>query len=269
MKTLYVYRTHLWNDFCRDQYARVKADLGTENVFLLFDDTKNKFSEKDYKRWSEPDTHLSHSHNILTDFNECLSINPLHRSNKEQVESQLLLFSKLCNASFDYIWLIEYDVFCDGNWKVTLESCDSRNEDFLASKVYTYHENRLWNYWFAIYGPRRIKPILVDRVGGFFPLVRISKKLLDALEKNINKYSGFCEVYIPTIAKQYGLTWGSFPKEMQSERFLFDPEKTDCKSPWPLENNNKLYHPVLQIRQQSREDKQCNESQDNETKQCN
>jgi len=269
MKIFYVYSTNLWNDFFQQQYNTLQNDLGTENVFLLYDDTKNKFPIKDYIRWSELDTHSTQTNIILNNFDECLSINPLHRSNKEQVESQLLLFSKLCNASFDYIWLIEYDVFCDGNWKTTLESCDLRNEDFLASKVYTYHENILWNYWFAIYGPRRNKPMLSDRVGGFFPLVRISKKLLDALEKNINKYSGFCEVYIPTVAKQYGLTWGSFPKQMLSERFLFDPLKTDCTSPWPLENNNKLYHPVLQIRQQSREEKQCQETQDDKTKQCN
>jgi hypothetical protein len=268
MKTLYVYRTHLWNKFCQDQYARLKIDLGTEDVFLLFDDTKNKFPEKDYKRWSEPDNHLTDRHFILNNFNECLTINPLHRSNKEQVESQLLLFYKLCNTEFDNLWLIEYDVFCDGNWKVTLESCGFHTEDFLASKVYAYHENILWNHWFGIYGPRRNKPMLVDRVGSFFPLVRISKKLLDALQKNINKYSGFCEVYIPTVAKQYGLTWGSFPSKMLSDSFFFDPLKTDCQSPLPLKHNNKLYHPVLQIRQQIGEQKQCQKSQDDETKQC-
>lgn len=265
MKTLYVFRTHLWNEFCQCQYDRLKADLGTENVFLLFDDTKNKFPHNYYKRWSEPDTHLSKTRIILNNFDECLSINPLHRSNKEQVESQLLIFYKLYNAEFDYIWLIEYDVFCDGNWKTTLESCDLLSQDFLASKVYTYHENILWNYWFGIYGPRRNKPMLVERVGGFFPLVRISKKLLQTLEKNINKYSGFCEVYIPTVAKQYGLTWGNFPSKMLSDRFYFDPLKTECQSPWPLENNNKLYHPVLQIRQQSGEQKQSQETQHDET----
>lgn len=255
MKTLYVYRTHVWNEFCQVQFKLLQKDLGPENVYLLYDDTKNKFPESNCKRWSDSDSHSETTHYIMTNFDECLSINPLHRSNKEQIESQLLLLYKLCNTEFNYIWLIEYDVFCDGNWREALKSCDLLSTDFLASKVYTYHESPLWNHWFRIYGPRRNKPMLSDRVGSFFPLVRISRLLIQALQKNINIYTGFCEVYIPTVAKQYSLTFASFPTSIVSDCFFFDPLKADCKSPLPLKYNNILYHPVLQFTQRGEEDK--------------
>jgi hypothetical protein len=243
MTTVYVYRTHLWNNFCKSQYEKLQYDLGHECVFLLFDDTSHPFPLEDYNRLSKPTNKTSH--NILTNFSECLLVNPLHRSNKEQVESQILLFHKLCPIDFEFMWLIEYDVFCDGNWKL-LDSCLSMNHDFLATQVYVYHEKILWNYWFALYGPRRKKPLLQDRASGFFPLVRLSKKLIDCLQENIGHYSGFCEVYIPTLAKQKGLTIGNVPLEIIGDIFYYEPlKKNEIKI--DIKNNDKLYHPVTSI----------------------
>jgi len=229
MATIYVYRTHLWSPFCQFQYQKLQADLGVENVYLLFDETVSKFT-------------CPQNNVILTNFKKCLDINPLHRSNKEQVESQLLVLIQECPVDFEYLWLIEYDVYCNGNWKL-LENCLEMNHDFLGTQVFNYPQKILWNYWFALYGPKRKKPLLQDRASSFFPLVRLSKKLLLALQENIGHYSGFCEVYIPTLAKQKGLTLQNIPTNLIGPSFYYDPIK---KEQAKIENkdDNKFYHPV-------------------------
>jgi hypothetical protein len=173
----------------------------------------------------------------------------LHRCNKRQIEAQLLLFEERCERKdYDYIWLIEYDVACDGNWKETLHKVSSKKEDFLATVVCSYAERILWNGWFQLKGPRWLKPPLARRVCSFFPVVRLSRKLMIALRENCGRYSGFCEVYVPTLAVDKGLSCGNLIQDMLGGYFTYEETPRSKETAFVLKSpqrDHKLYHPIL------------------------
>lgn len=246
-KNIMVFRTHFWDSFCTQQFDKLRNQCGSDNVFLLFDDTQTPFPDT-----TAPTTRLSAPNpdpkvrTVLTNFNECISFNKLHRSNKEQVESQIGIFGKLCPVDYDFVWFIEYDVYCDGDWAKVFDVVQAKKKttDFMATKVFEYKDYILWNHWFAITGRRYDRPPLTERVKGFFPIVRISTALMKEIHDNMGVYSGFSEVYIPTLTKQRGLTYGNLPDSIIGPVFDFFLEK-NVKIETHLEN--KLYHPVVSM----------------------
>jgi hypothetical protein len=242
MTTVYVLRLHQWNEFTQFQFHKLYNEL--KNVFILFDDTLHDFPIGSHLSTIRISSSLipEDSQVILFNFDECLQINPLHRSNKEQIEAQLIIFNRLCSIPFEYVWLIEYDVFCDGNWNKTLNICESNQTDFLATEVFEYTQQILWNHWFSIYGRRRNKPILSERVKCFFPITRFSKSLILIMEKNIGIYSGFCEVFVPTLAKQNNLSIQNLPFTMfHPTLFVY---RHNEKPSIQLLYKNQLLHPI-------------------------
>uniref|UniRef100_A0A6C0K3L6 Glycosyltransferase n=1 Tax=viral metagenome TaxID=1070528 RepID=A0A6C0K3L6_9ZZZZ len=235
--SLYLYRTHLWDDMRRSMYQKMQHDLGVENVYLLFDNTGNRFEG------------TLESNMILFTMEDCWKINRLHRCNKRQIEAQLLLFEERCGErKYDYLWLIEYDVACDGNWKVALNKVSTREEDFLATVVCSYAERMLWNGWFQLSGPRWLKPPLAQRVCSFFPVVRFSRQLIETLRENCGRYSGFCEVFVPTLAFEKGLKCGNLPQEMLGDYFTYEETPRSRENAFVLETprqDDRLYHPIL------------------------
>jgi hypothetical protein len=249
MRTVYVYRCHVWDDFTREQFRRLQADCGEEDVFVLYDDTRNRFPET-----AEPgvrparcsDRPAPGTNVVLVNYRECAQINDLHRDNKEQVESQVIRFRRACPVPFDRMWLLEHDVVCDGDWKATLARCDDTEEDFLATCVEEFEENRFWGLWYKLYGTIPRKPRLATRAKSFFPVVRLSSQMIEALEQNLNRYSGMCEVYFPTLAKHAGLKYGNVPKEMLGSLFVYSVKK-DFRVVFG--NKNQLYHPIVSFDQ--------------------
>jgi hypothetical protein len=239
---VYVYRTHFWNDFIKSQHDKLQQDLGIENVFLLFDDTVSRAPHHlDFARLDQP---IPLCQNIAINFRECQSINPLHRSNKDNIESQIIIFKWLCGRHFDFLWIIEYDVYCDGDWNLALQPVHHDIETgYLAAGVYDHNVHIIWNHWFSLYGRKWNKPPLNERVKSFFPLVRISKELIACIEKNIGIYSGFCEIYIPTLARQNKIKYGSLPISMLGNPFDYITEKNIKIE---KKNNHKIYHPIVQ-----------------------
>lgn len=242
MNTIYIYRTHIWNDFCKKQYKNIQNDCGEENTFLIFDDTFNKFDDLELKTNRLSNNLNNNAHIILINFNECKQVNPLHINNKDQVESQVIIFNRLCHVKYDYMWLIEYDVVCDGNWLQTFNKCNDMNEDILSTCVAEYPNEFFWGLWFKIYAKIRLKPRLNERVKCFFPINRFSKKYINVLENNLGIYSGFCEVYFPTLAKQKNCSYKNVPNSMLGSVFIYSLEK---KFKVTFKNENKLYHPFI------------------------
>jgi hypothetical protein len=64
------------------------------------------------------------------------------------------------------------------------------------------------------------------------------------IHDNMGVYSGFSEVYIPTLTKQRGLTYRNLPDSIIGPVFDFFLEK-NVKIETHLEN--KLYHPVVSM----------------------
>lgn len=244
MKIYYVLRTHFFNKFIHYQWNKLINEVGIENAFLLMDDTHlEKPIYEDINRLNKK----SNSHYLYINYDECCQINKLHKDNKGQVESQLYILFQLIPHDFDFLYLIEYDVFCDGNWLLTLNKNNDNKADFLATHVDDYSIKHLsWGHWFNLDGSKRLKPKREDRVKSFFPITRYSFHFFKMLEKEIGKYTGFCEIFIPSLVKQKNLTYSNISFECIGKHWIFTDELKHHFNP-SLENNHKLFHPIIHI----------------------
>jgi hypothetical protein len=122
----------------------------------------------------------------------------------------------------DRVWFLEYDVRCSGSFAQALAACDAEvpDADFVAcgggegqTSLRTFREDPSWCWWPHLSGEIESRVPLSERVGAFFPAVRVSKKLVEALRGEFGKSTGFCEVYVPTLcATTPGLVAAAIPK---------------------------------------------------------
>jgi len=265
MKQLYVLRTHYYNDFIEFQWNKFQTELGKENCYLMMDDTKissSPFPPESVLRYDphkmrttsnrelkqEEDEHPRQNKKIIyVNYQECCQVNRLHRDNQGQVESQLYLLFQIIPQSFEYMYLIEYDVYCDGNWKTTLDKNNWKTEDFLATHVNDYSVYHIaWGHWFNLKGSKRLKPKREERVKSFFPITRYSLSFFHMLEKTIGQYTGFCEVYIPSLVKQHHLTYSNIDASCIGIHWIFTNEPKDRFRP-KLGQTDTLLHPINQV----------------------
>lgn len=240
---LYVLRAHFLNEKIVALYSQLQEDFGSENVFILLDVTKNKPSDEE----------LASVNNLILITREIAEeIDPLlsrHNSSglAYRVESSIVHAARHIREKLDYryIWFIEFDVYCKGSFAKALELCDVIECDLLCKgsdkgcvkRTNTSH----WCWWDNIFGELSSVPEK-DRVGGFLPIFRASKKLIEIVEQNLGKSTGFMEVYIPTLCVSNGLIYETMPPEVFGQ-FHYRPVHDFT---WIIDNAepNKLYHPV-------------------------
>lgn len=171
----------------------------------------------------------------------CREANPLHKDVKHSLDSVLWhVYEKFKDKDFKYLWLLEDDVYVDGSLDGVLQKNSSRTEDFLASFVedYSEKENRNWIWWDDLMSRDTgvSVPELENRVKSFFPVTRYSKEFLKEIHDRIGVYSGYCEVYIPTLAKQLGFTYGNLEESSVGNLSL------GVINPMPANGDDRLYH---------------------------
>jgi hypothetical protein len=175
----------------------------------------------------------------------CKKINPLHKSIKYSLDSVLWhVYENVKDTDFDYVWVLEDDVYVDGSLDGIIKKNSSSNKDFLASFVEDYGSNEKelnWMWWDALDESKDSSlssdvPSLKDRVKSFFPVTRYSKRFLKEIHDRIGVYSGYCEVYIPTLAKQLGFTYGNLSKNSIGNLSL------GIINPLPNNGDDRLYH---------------------------
>ena len=198
---IYILRSHVCNVVFMKQWYVFKAELPPNKTYILFDNTKSAMDDDFYeenKEWI-----------ILIDHIACIQSNKYHVSMLNNVDTSLsLCYTALQSkgVSFSYLWLIENDVYCNGNWASTLAKQDVQS-DFIATFVEDYSvPSRNWMHWHNIVGELSCVP-LTERVKSFFPVTVYSHTFLQVIHANISKSSGFCEVYLPTLAKHNNLKY--------------------------------------------------------------
>lgn len=168
----------------------------------------------------------------------CLAANSLHKNIKYSLDSVLWhIYEQVKDKDFEYLWLLEDDVYCDGSLDQVLETNASRTEDFLASFVEDYGasaEEINWMWWDSLEGQG--VPDKHERVKSFFPVTRYSKEFLREVHDSIGNYSGYCEVYIPTLAKEKGYTYGNLEESCVGDLSLVPI------NPMPTNGDGRLYH---------------------------
>lgn len=184
------------------------------------------------------DTKTSFSGVFTHTEDSCRSANPLHKEIKYSLDSVLWhVYENVKDLDFKYLWLLEDDVYCDGSLDQVIEKNSSNKKDFLASFVEDYGasaEELNWMWWDSLEGQE--VPEKSERVKSFFPVTRYSKEFLREIHDSIGNYSGYCEVYIPTLAKQKGFTYGNLEESSVGNLSLFPI------NPLPKNGDGRLYH---------------------------
>lgn len=193
-------------------------------------DTTNKGSPLD--KDASLDSFIQHSED------SCRAANPLHKDIKYSLDSVLWhVYERFKDVDFKYLWLLEDDVYCDGSLDQVIHKNESNTKDFLASFVEDYGSSNDWVWWNALESKDSVSvPSLENRVKSFFPVTRYSKEFLKEIHDSIGVYSGYCEVYIPTLAKQKGYTYGNLSEDSIGNLSLVPIH------PMPQNGDGKLYH---------------------------
>jgi hypothetical protein len=246
VSNVYVLRTHLLNKHIIDMFTRMSAQLGKDRVFMLFDETHGTTTLPTV-RWSAVEN-TDQSSIITIDEDDCQEINSLHNTgthsgSMHKVEAHVYACYKKIRQDYDYLWLIEYDVYSN-DFKASLSSFDNVYSDMLT-KIYTGKyswRNKNWFWWDKLEGEISSVP-MKQRRRCFFPVNRFSKKFLKVIEQNLSKSSGYCEVYFPTLCYINGLVL----KSMSSKAFgvyRYQPVISTNEIEKISSYDNRLYHPV-------------------------
>lgn len=248
---IYILRTHFIHQVILEKYAQFIKDFGEYNVFILLDVTNIKNIEPEYIDWYNELE--SNGKIIKIDETKCIEINPLHNQFKEhgmhyRAEAPIAHLYRNIKREYDYMWLIEYDVYCKGSFLNALEPCNTIRCDFLSkggddrNKKRTYREHRSWCWFRNLFGNVDKAVKMHDRVGCFFPVNRFSRAMLEAIDENLGKGTGFCEVYFPCLCLMKNLSYEVIPEQVFGI-FNFRPNHKKDVLDFTAESN-KLYHPV-------------------------
>lgn len=232
-KSIYVIRTHVMDANFIELWDKCLREIPNESLYMIYDNTNITL---------HPDFYSKYKHQIiLINQEESLLMNALHQniwSSLETTIAKCVLYLKKKEISYDYLWLLENDVYCDGNYYDTLQKADDNTEDFLGTYVEDRNEQNIdWVWWNRLSGDITNNQ---DQVKSLFCVTRYSKRFAEAIAENIGKSGGYCEVYIPTLAKKHNFTYGNLPSSMIGDRFVFD-----LLSEIQIKNNNTLHHKYI------------------------
>jgi hypothetical protein len=202
---VFLFRTHIWNDYIDRVYKDMLHDLPTSTLYILFDKTSGNIPE-------QVQAYACQGQVIFIDQNQCHAINPLDQGPWFTVDSSLVLaynyLSHHHNKEYNYLWLIEFDVRHTGkSWTEMLQNSVKHcySADFVAAYVFSFLEIpwwigwmqllRIWNHciWF-----NRNAPSLFEMWKGFLPISRYSRRLLQRYKDTIGQWSTYCEIYLPS-----------------------------------------------------------------------
>ena len=122
--------------------------------------------------------------------------------------------------SYDYYWIVEYDVYFSGNWKTFFNTVDKYNEDLVGTAFTIYKDDNVP----ISYKDNTLFNNLPIRIKSYISIYRISNRALkyisDYKEIDLNNKldvrNYLYEVYIPTILYNNGFTIMS----LNSEKFI-------------------------------------------------
>ena len=210
---VYLLRCHQSDAATLSALDAMISDVGLENTYVLFDDDDGKRDPR-YLRERVNDRLIVHNNAM------CKRMNKYHGSQWQNFETPVVIAWRRIKKSGlpRHVWLIESDVCYTGNLSKTLNKgvslSSTPDADFIATFVERYSENNSWWMWWRslVGGIASLK--LEDRVKSFFPVLRLTPRLLDALDASLGKSSGFCEVYVGSLAHSRGYSVGNLSTEI-------------------------------------------------------
>lgn len=210
---IYLVRTHKYDPATIAMVHQLANDVGAENVIVFYDDTRVKLPTGGVPAIDAVLTERTPVVTLTYNSADASTFNRYHVSMWHNGHEPLILLGKAVKYDYDYVIMLEYDVRCLGNFKTAFEKVNGNDADYLANYMGDHKKfpDLLWN---SFVGDEDRIPPMEERRVGLFAVVRCSKRLIDALVANINVYDAYCEIYVPTLAKQLGMSEREFPPEI-------------------------------------------------------
>lgn len=220
-------------------FRQMQRQLGASNVFMLVDDTHLQLEGcvRAAQRARQP----GDSNVICINHNESLIVNRTGFGiNHQEGSKQLLVYRYLAKSPFRFLWTIEADIRCNGNWHACLQRTDALPDDFVCRLP----SKNAWNstdwWWNSFAGDLAGLP-LKERWGCWMQIRRFSRRALDLLEAQVGRSSGFMEVYYSTLYMSKGFSVGAVDEE---DVGLFSFDARGVLAGYPTFQDDKLYHPI-------------------------
>lgn len=221
-------------------YAMLET-LPRGRLYVVFDDTKFAAESCHLKL---PIVRLSDNISMtgpailqvnLSDFQKR---NKLHKDERYLSTTLAFIYENL-RVQYDYAWIIEADVYCNGRWLKTLAIGADTPGDLLASHLPSQFAGSLnWPLWDVVDWAIPV----TARYSAFLPIARFSRHFMRIVSRNCGKIDGHLEVYLPTLCHHCGCILGMLPPAMLGH---IGYEVHNMSIRFPLSNTeNKLYHPV-------------------------
>lgn len=162
-----------------------------------------------------------------------------------------MLFDERVDVDYDYVWFVEYDVRCPGNWRTTLELATWRNPtaDFVARNPQNDPGGIDAGFELRKHGITEVRQTL-------FAVTRFSRRLLRFFRhRYYGRVSAYCEVLLPSIAHAHNFTMIDLEWSVIRTHFYYRPQccmyhyrmMVSYLTLWD-ENRSVLIHPVVQTR---------------------
>ena len=162
-------------------------------------------------------------------------------------------------GAYDRYWFVEHDVAFTGDWSDFFGALRDREADLLGTTIHPRSTLPEFHWWSSFSAGEETGSMSLLR--GFFPIVRISSDVLDALDGVYRAgWSGHFEVVVPTALSQLGLEMedvggrGPFVAEEAGYCFYTNTPTRTTLSPgtfvykpsrrYPGLRRNMLWHPV-------------------------
>lgn len=117
-----------------------------------------------------------------------------------------MLYASRLVSSYDYYWLMEYDVRFSGQWAMFFEYFENNTADLIGTHFAYYDSCPQWVWWKSM----STKFEVVNKehwVRGFLPIMRLSRR---AVKKTLihqqKRWNGHPEAILPTLINYFGMT---------------------------------------------------------------
>lgn len=231
-KNLLLFITHNFQPLFIKRLVEINQNIPKNiNVIVLFD-AKNNYDPSISKKI--PNIEIIKIHKIKTSYDHLGHTLYLH----------YLLKQKEKLKDFNYIWVIENDVYFHGNLLSLIQDHDAHEYDLLVPE-YGLREHS-WIISKKLHGFHNI-----ENIGILGVIMRFSSQCMNLLLEHIDKkYSGFFEALLPNFCKENNLSIQQFlprfigllttNKNNQLIKLIHHDIYTYCM----LIQKNKLYHPI-------------------------
>ena len=169
--------------------------------------------------------------------------NPLFYGNC-MLEIMYVWINLLRDKDYDYVWVIEHDVYFKGKWSYLFNFFSNIDDEFIPAQINPYS----LEFWHARQYSFKEDIHPNEFLISFNPIMRLSKKALNILDDSYqNGSSGFYEIFPATLFNHLGMKQNDICSYNFSDRQRFTYIKNRSLPNELININNYLYHPVKNV----------------------